>query len=84
MKNEANLKLKILVKKDPKIKYLKILSQKSRKERSTISLKEYRTKLIIEVRAKDATALRASTNSILRGLQVIEATKQHSKTACVV
>ncbi|MGA2799795.1 MAG: KEOPS complex subunit Pcc1 [Candidatus Micrarchaeaceae archaeon] len=79
MKSGANLTLKLLVKKDPKIKYLKILSQKGSRERSTISLKEQRVNLIIEIKAKDATALRASVNSILRDLQAIEATNTNTK-----
>lgn len=75
MASKANFNLRILVKKDPKIRYLKILSQKRSSERCTISLKEYKTRLIIGISAKDATALRASANSILRDLQVIESTR---------
>ncbi len=81
MENGANLGLTITIKKDPKIKYLKILSQKGKKERSTTSLKEKGSELIIKIAAKDATALRASVNSVLRDLQVIEATKIKSKGA---
>ena len=73
-RNAANFKLKLLIKKDPKINYLKIISQSRKKERSTTNIKEQGGKLIIEIGAKDATSLRASANSILRDLQVIEAT----------
>lgn len=72
---ESALSLEITLPKDGSISYTKILGKFPIQKRSTIIIKESKTTLIISIKAKDATALRASTNSILRDLQVIEATK---------
>ena len=74
----TNLQFKLIIKKEPGLKYTKVLSGATH-NRSTISMIESKDTLTIEIKAKDATALRASTNSILRDLQVIEATRLPSK-----
>lgn len=57
------------------INYSKLFNGPKRHERSDMKIKSTKGRLVIEVTAKDATALRASANSILRDLQVIEATE---------
>ncbi len=47
--------------------------QGGRYKRSDITLKRSASAFIIEIRASDATALRASANSVLRDLQIFEA-----------
>jgi len=69
------LSLKIFIDKEPKLHYARILGKNIGHSRSTVKIKEEGSKLIIEITAKDTTALRATTNSILRDLQVIDATK---------
>lgn len=71
--------LKITLEKEKDLNYTKILGKNIGHSRSTIKIKEGKTELIIEIYANDATALRASANSILRDLQVIEATKIKTK-----
>ena len=67
----------IVYKKDPALNYSRILASCSAKayKRSVITINENGAELRFEVKATDVTALMASTNSILRRLQVIEATK---------
>jgi|GEM_PF-1162974 tRNA threonylcarbamoyladenosine modification (KEOPS) complex Pcc1 subunit len=67
--------IRLVVPKDPKINYKRLLNNQTNHERSNTAIKEQKETLIIEITAKDLTALRASANSILRDLQVIEATK---------
>ncbi|MGD0728513.1 MAG: KEOPS complex subunit Pcc1 [Candidatus Micrarchaeaceae archaeon] len=74
-KQGEKFQLKLIINKEKALEYSKILSIKTEHKRSNIKLKEIKGTLFIEISAKDATALRASANSILRDLQVIEATK---------
>ena len=67
--------LTLTFRKDKNLNYSKILNLKTAHKRSTLRQKEKKSLLTIEIRAKDATALRASANSLFRDLQVIEATK---------
>lgn len=74
--SQANkISLKIILAKEPKINYARMLGKNAKHDRSAVKIKEGSKELVIEITAKDATALRASANSILRDLQVIEATK---------
>ena len=66
--------LKLVIGKSDSTNYSKILGKKSTHRRSTISIKEDRDALTIEITATDTTALRASVNSILRNIQVADAT----------
>jgi tRNA threonylcarbamoyladenosine modification (KEOPS) complex Pcc1 subunit len=72
---EHKNQLRLVIAKDPKINYRKILGNSLKHERSTTAIKEEKETLIVEITAADLTALRASANSILRDLQVIEATE---------
>jgi Transcription factor Pcc1 len=76
-KSAANghFKLKLILKREPKLKYTKLLSARTKQGRSTIHITQTKQSIIIEINAHDATALRASTNSLLRDLQVIESTR---------
>lgn len=69
----------IVYSKDTALNYTRVLASCSAKayKRSTITTRETDRELRFEVKATDVTALMASTNSILRRLQVIEATKIH-------
>lgn len=71
----ANISLTLVLTKQGKLNYSKILGRSIKHDRSSITLKETKERLTISIKAKDTTALRASTNSILRDLQVIESTK---------
>ncbi len=64
----------IKVTKDSKINYKRILGSTNsvRYKRSQISIKEKAEDLEIKISAKDAGALRATINSVLRDLHVIE------------
>ncbi len=66
------LYLKLIVGKQHGLNYTKIIGKNTTHSRSTIKMQEDKRNLTIEITAKDATALRASTNSILRDLQTIE------------
>ncbi len=67
----------IVYKKDQALNYTRILASCNAEtyKRSTISTTETGRILKFEVKAADVTALIASTNSILRRLQIIEAAK---------
>ncbi|MDE1870685.1 MAG: CTAG/PCC1 family protein [Candidatus Micrarchaeota archaeon] len=69
------LKLDLVIRKTDEVNYSKILGDNKRHRRSAISIRENGKMLIIEIKASDLTALRASANSILRNLQVINATR---------
>ncbi len=63
--------------KDPSLNYSRILASCTAKayKRSAIVVKETGNVLKFEVSAKDVTALIASTNAVLRRLQVIASTR---------
>lgn len=65
--------LTIVISKEENLNYSRILNRKMRYPRSDLAIKETKDTLKITITAKDATALRASSNSVLRDLQVIEA-----------
>jgi tRNA threonylcarbamoyladenosine modification (KEOPS) complex Pcc1 subunit len=73
----------IVYKKDSALNYTRILAACSTGtyKRSTITTSETDKELRFEIRARDVVALMASTNSILRRLQVIEATNLHAVSA---
>lgn len=71
----SGINLVIVLGKAEKLNYSKILGKSIKHNRSAITVKETKEKLTITIKAKDATALRASANSILRDLQIIESTK---------
>lgn len=71
-----NLQIRITINKPPKSKsYSKILGKSKGHGRSRVEIKESKKILDILITAKDTTALRAQANSVLRDLQVIEATQ---------
>jgi tRNA threonylcarbamoyladenosine modification (KEOPS) complex Pcc1 subunit len=71
---KKSLHLTIIVEKEKGLYYAKIINKQTKRSRGDVSIKENKQKLTIQINASDATALRASANSILRDLQVIEAT----------
>lgn len=72
----SNIALTLILNKTEKLNYSRILGKRSVKhDRSSTVLKETPSKLTITIKASDATALRASANSVLRDLQIIESTK---------
>jgi tRNA threonylcarbamoyladenosine modification (KEOPS) complex Pcc1 subunit len=71
----VNLKLKLILVKEPNINYSRIFKKQIQHQRSTVTVSQTKRHLVIEIKARDATALRASANSLIRNLQVIEATK---------
>lgn len=74
-KKAAKVSITLVLEKTDRLSYSRTLGRKIRHDRSNIFLKETAGKLTITIKAKDLTALRASANSILRDMQVIEATK---------
>ena len=66
--------LKLVLKKETNLNYSKILGASKSHKRSSTKLKESKGSLTIEISAMDLAALRASANSILRDMQVIEST----------
>ncbi len=68
------IRLKLTIKKGTPLNYSRILGASKIHKRSSTKLKESEENLIIEISATDIAALRASSNSILRDIQVIEAT----------
>ncbi|MGC8730455.1 MAG: KEOPS complex subunit Pcc1 [Candidatus Micrarchaeia archaeon] len=68
--------LSLYIKKGININYQNLLSleESSNKKRSNVSIKETNKSIKIDIYSSDVTALRASINSILRDLQVIEGT----------
>ena len=56
-------------------KILKIINiQKGKQDRSEINITKKKKKLIFDVKAKDATALKACVNSIIKSLTIYEKT----------
>jgi tRNA threonylcarbamoyladenosine modification (KEOPS) complex Pcc1 subunit len=72
---KINARAEITISKLPGIEYKKVLALKGSKQhsRSGTEMKESRSEIKITIKARDATALRASMNSIMRDLQVISA-----------
>lgn len=73
-----NAEAKITIKKGTEIKLKNIISQTNIKnfDRSNTTVSETAKEFIITIKAKDLTALRASVNSILRDLKVVEETSR--------
>jgi tRNA threonylcarbamoyladenosine modification (KEOPS) complex Pcc1 subunit len=67
----------IVYRKDSGLDYSKVLASCGAQayKRSSVHVREDGSELRFDVAARDVTALMASVNSILRRLQVIEATK---------
>jgi len=72
--SKNRMHLKLIIEKKPSLNYSKILGAAKKHTRSDTKLKELKGTLIIEISATDLAALRASANSILRDIQVIEST----------
>jgi tRNA threonylcarbamoyladenosine modification (KEOPS) complex Pcc1 subunit len=66
----------ITVPKRKEMDYVKVLGIQREQKRSGIGITEKKECLEISITAKDITALRASMNSIIRDLQVIEGALQ--------
>ena len=73
--SSKSLHLKLVIAKEPSLNYIRILGKNTKHSRSSVKLKEDESTLTIEIVSKDTTSMRASANSILRDLQVIDATK---------
>jgi tRNA threonylcarbamoyladenosine modification (KEOPS) complex Pcc1 subunit len=71
---------KIVLPKMTKSSYRVLLGVQRKQKRSSIKIKEGASRVIVEVEADDATALRASLNTLIRDIQVIEAAKQVSES----
>ncbi len=63
---------KIRIPKMPAVRYAAVVGKAKLYKRSSVSMKEYQGALLVEIRAGDATALRASVNALMRDIQVIE------------
>ena len=63
---------KVLIPKRKDLDYTGMLVQTSKYKRSSMSVRDLGSALEVVVTATDTTALRASLNSLLRDLQVIE------------
>ena len=72
MANHYDFTATISIKKPSGINYTELIGKTSQYKRSTISMSEKPTALKIRIEAKDATALKASLNAILKDIQVIE------------
>ena len=71
---------KIKISKQKGIAYKKIIGIDKSYKRSKVKISENKNCVYIYIDAKDITALRASTNAILRGFQVIGTLQQFRKT----
>ena len=69
-------KIQIVIPKKSKAKYTEILERYKRYRRSSIRLSENSEELIIIIEAKDLNALKASTNGIIREIQIIDRIKK--------
>jgi len=74
-----SFQLTLILNKESGLNYKSLLNTETRHERSKITINEKGKNIIVEITASDATALRASANSILRNLQVIESTNIKQK-----
>ncbi len=70
---KPRMALVIVLQKTSPLMYSSLLGKRSIAGRSEISVKETKQAIKIEISSKDATALRASANSVLRTIQVAEA-----------
>ncbi len=64
----------IVLPKRTKSSYQSILGKARDQKRGTVSVKEDKATITIIISAEDATALRASFNSLMRDIQAIEGT----------
>lgn len=64
---------KILIKKGSDTSYKRIIGSIKEHSRSKISIKETAKELQINIETDDITALRASINTVIRDIQVIDA-----------
>lgn len=60
-------------KQSPEIRYGTLLSYSKGRKRSAIGCRELKGSIYFTIEAKDATALRAALNSVLRDIKIIEA-----------
>lgn len=75
-KKETNkVQLKLILKKEPNLAYKPIFGKIASHSRSRVKLSETKDRLVVTISSEDTTSLRASTNTILRKLQIIEATR---------
>jgi tRNA threonylcarbamoyladenosine modification (KEOPS) complex Pcc1 subunit len=68
---KQNLNLKLTLAKRHGIDYAKIIGKGKKHSRSSMLVREKGDMLIVEINSGDITALRASANSLLRDIQVI-------------
>lgn len=62
----------VIIPKKARISYKRIMGNIREHKRGGLSISETATTLKVIITAKDATAMRASVNSIIRDVQVIE------------
>ena len=67
--------MRLILEKERGLDYSYILTNSKKYNRSTLRINNRGNSLILEITAKDTTALRASANSVLRDMQIIEATR---------
>ena len=82
MRSKGDVSVYTAVLKIPKhggLKYRKIIGKISMYSRSRTYVKENKKILEIRITARDVTALRASANSVIRDLQVIEQVAKESE-----
>lgn len=63
-----NYKAEITVDEDPEEIYKCLLPEKISRDRSTLTLKKEKGRLVIKAEAKDAVALRATLNAVTQSL----------------
>jgi tRNA threonylcarbamoyladenosine modification (KEOPS) complex Pcc1 subunit len=74
-KSKMSLSADIIIDEDTERLYKCLLPEAKKIKRSEMGLKKEKDRLVINVRASDATALRASVNSILKLIVVYEKMK---------
>lgn len=62
----------ITIIKAPTVSYLKVMGAKRSYKRSSVNITETKSELRIHVAADDPTALKASINSILNEIEIVE------------
>ncbi len=66
----------ISLKKGGRVSYTRLIGRISEYKRSSISMRETPSEFTVRIEAKDATALKASLNAILKDIQVIESVRR--------
>ncbi|MDE1857103.1 MAG: hypothetical protein KGH98_03405 [Candidatus Micrarchaeota archaeon] len=62
----------ITVTKSAGVNYLKVIGSKREYKRSSVSMSETKTEITVRIKAEDPTALKASINSVLNDIEIVE------------